>query len=215
MKLDSIMIRHLLPIFLILLFCVCTSAAAESYQLELKDGKSVDFRVLRRIGEDKLQVILNNGRKVLYTRSELSEKEVEKRFAPIHIYGKAIRVKSKLPNDFSIKKFKQKLAPLIDQLQREEYKVESLKLIKLAGKQKISKVAACWLSACIPVLPYFVYKPNKKSLVENTKVPLVIFLHGVGETGDNVKKLFRHPQVLAFISPEHQEKYPCFFLHHS
>lgn len=56
---------------------------------------------------------------------------------------------------------------------------------------------------------YFVPSGLKKS----EKVPLVLFLHGIGEAGhDNRKQLAKHPQPLVFVQPWNQEEFPCFFV---
>ena len=199
--------------FFLLLFFANIARCVEPNQLELKDGKKIEFIGCSKVGEKALRVITKDGRTLTVPRGKLSDAEVVRRFGTLvpHFYGKAYRVKSKLPNDFSIKAFKDKLAPLTRLLKREEFKTDSQKLIKLDGKKKISVVAVAFVCASAPVIPYYVYEP-KKYYVKGKKVPLVIFLHGVGEVGDNVKKLFFHPQSLIFISPENQKRYPCYFM---
>jgi predicted esterase len=58
-------------------------------------------------------------------------------------------------------------------------------------------------------LPYRLYVPKPDA---NTgKLPLVVFLHGAGELGDDNKQQIDHfPRK--FINPETQAKYPCYIL---
>ncbi|MHA3775570.1 GDSL-type esterase/lipase family protein [Verrucomicrobiota bacterium sgz303538] len=56
-------------------------------------------------------------------------------------------------------------------------------------------------------LPYRLLSPEKVS----GKVPLVIFLHGAGERGDNNQWQLRHGAPL-FAKPDVQEKFPCYVL---
>jgi len=57
-------------------------------------------------------------------------------------------------------------------------------------------------------IPYQLFVPKKS----RSKVPLVVFFHGMGERGnDNIKSLaVRDP--LIFITPRNQKKYPCYFI---
>jgi predicted peptidase len=58
-------------------------------------------------------------------------------------------------------------------------------------------------------LPYRLLKP--KDYDSKKKYPLVLFLHGAGERGDNNSAQMRN-MVAAFWSQENREKYPCFVL---
>lgn len=56
-------------------------------------------------------------------------------------------------------------------------------------------------------LPYRVLKPAK--LEEGKKYPLVLFLHGAGERGDNNAAQLVHGSTL-FTKAEHRIKFPCY-----
>jgi predicted peptidase len=58
-------------------------------------------------------------------------------------------------------------------------------------------------------LPYRLLKP--KSYDPNSRYPLVLFLHGAGERGNDNKAQLKHV-VSIFVQPENREKYPCFVL---
>ena len=59
-------------------------------------------------------------------------------------------------------------------------------------------------------LPYRLFKPDNYD--PNKSYPLIIFLHGAGERGDdNIKQLF-HPQFLTLISGENRVKNPAFLI---
>ena len=61
-------------------------------------------------------------------------------------------------------------------------------------------------------LPYRMIHPE--SVKPGEKYPLVLFLHGAGERGnDNEKQLTHGGQM--FLNPVNQEKYPAFVLFHS
>jgi dienelactone hydrolase len=61
-----------------------------------------------------------------------------------------------------------------------------------------------------PIRWRFYRPPN---LPGDQKIPLVVFLHGAGEHGDdNMQQLSKHGQPLLFVQPEFQEKHPCYFL---
>ncbi len=193
------------PLCLILLLSISAGFAAP---LKLKNGGELTFSVLRRSGKNELQVILTDGQKVLLKRSQLSEEEAERRLPPLHIYGKAIPVKSRLPNDFNLNEFKEKLVPMVDLLKRDEYKNIGSELTKLAGSNKLWKVDPYYVASKIPIMEYFYFVPDKKNIKKDKKVPLVVFLHGKGDE----YKLAKHPQIFTFIDPKNQKKYPCFFL---
>lgn len=56
-------------------------------------------------------------------------------------------------------------------------------------------------------LPYRMLKP--KNINEDTKYPLVLFLHGHGERGNNNEKQLTYGSLL-FSNPANEEKYPAF-----
>jgi len=58
-------------------------------------------------------------------------------------------------------------------------------------------------------LPYRLLKPEK--IEEKMMYPLVVFLHGAGERGDDNNKQLIHG-VAEFAKPEHRKKYPCFLI---
>lgn len=63
-----------------------------------------------------------------------------------------------------------------------------------------------WVKANEKELLYQIYCPAK--IDEDTKLPLVVFLHGAGERGnDNVKQLDYRPKK--FTTSQNQEKRPC------
>lgn len=56
---------------------------------------------------------------------------------------------------------------------------------------------------------YLVLKPVEMKVGE--EYPLVLFLHGAGERGDDPAKALRHfPGLMA--KPEHREKFPCYLI---
>src|SRR5262245_42862734 len=59
------------------------------------------------------------------------------------------------------------------------------------------------------IFRYRLMKPEK--IEAGKKYPVVLFLHGAGERGDNNKKqLLYLPEQMA--APEMRAKYPCFFI---
>lgn len=59
-------------------------------------------------------------------------------------------------------------------------------------------------------LPYRLFTPAKYD--RQQKYPLIIFLHGAGERGDDNTRQLVHAQALRFISDEVQAKHPCFLI---
>jgi predicted peptidase len=59
-------------------------------------------------------------------------------------------------------------------------------------------------------IPYRYFAPSR--LPKQAKVPLVLFLHGLGEAGTDNRHLERRPECLVFVQPEVQAKTPCFFV---
>lgn len=57
-------------------------------------------------------------------------------------------------------------------------------------------------------LPYRLFVP--KDYDANRKYPLVLFLHGAGERGDDNEKQLLHPDVLNLVTAKHAAKHPCF-----
>ena len=58
-------------------------------------------------------------------------------------------------------------------------------------------------------LPYRLLKPM--TVDPNEKYPLVVFLHGAGERGDDNEAQLRHG-VPEFLKPENRKDYPCFLI---
>jgi predicted peptidase len=58
-------------------------------------------------------------------------------------------------------------------------------------------------------LPYRLLKPAR--IEAGKKYPLVLFLHGAGERGDNNKAQLTHGSTL-FTKSENRDKYPCFVI---
>jgi len=57
-------------------------------------------------------------------------------------------------------------------------------------------------------LPYRLFSPN---IVEGEKYPLVVFLHGAGERGDdNERHIIANEGATTWANPEFQKKHPCF-----
>lgn len=59
-------------------------------------------------------------------------------------------------------------------------------------------------------LPYRLFVPAKYD--RQQKYPLIIFLHGAGERGDDNSRQLVHAQVLRFVSDEVQAEHPCFLI---
>ena len=161
----------------------------EFNKLQLRNGSIVTFSSFSKLGDKALQVVTEDGKKLLIPRKKLSDAEIIRRFGslvPMH-YGKAVYVSSKLPEDFNIPKFKSKCEGLVGLLKK--------------GHGNYS-------------LPYWYFAPEPDRRKKKQKVPLVVFFHGMGECSrkGDLKKLFFHPQVLNFISPENQKEFPCFFM---
>lgn len=60
-------------------------------------------------------------------------------------------------------------------------------------------------------LPYRLVKPHNYNDNGNEKYPVVLFLHGDGESGKDNKAQLRH-FLWTFATPENREKYPCFII---
>jgi predicted peptidase len=56
-------------------------------------------------------------------------------------------------------------------------------------------------------LPYRLFKPAKATA--DARLPLVLFLHGAGERGDDNQAQLKHG-VWSFVRPESQERFPAF-----
>ncbi|MGQ9576373.1 MAG: prolyl oligopeptidase family serine peptidase [Thermoguttaceae bacterium] len=59
-------------------------------------------------------------------------------------------------------------------------------------------------------LPYRLFVP--KDYDASKKYPLILFLHGAGERGDDNERQLVHGQVLRFVSDEVAKKEPCFLV---
>ena len=60
------------------------------------------------------------------------------------------------------------------------------------------------------VMPYRYFVPE--GLAPLTKVPLVLFLHGLGEAGNDNRRQLLVPGPLEFVQPEWQQRAPCIFV---
>ena len=60
------------------------------------------------------------------------------------------------------------------------------------------------------VLPYRYYQPQQK-IMELKRLPLVIFLHGAGERGNDNEKQLTHVAEI-FTDPETQEQFPAYVI---
>lgn len=69
--------------------------------------------------------------------------------------------------------------------------------------------ARIYSNANVQKLPYRLLKPAKYDAAQ--KYPLVVFLHGAGERGDDNKIQLVHGMG-DFASPANREKYPCFVI---
>jgi predicted peptidase len=107
----------------------------------------------------------------------------------------------------------------LEQLSEEDRKYIENQVANLAAKEKnkptvdLSKygdyakfIKGEWVKSDEKDLLYQIYCPTK--IYEDTKLPLVIFLHGAGERGsDNVKQLDYRPKE--FTTAKNQEQRPC------
>lgn len=59
-------------------------------------------------------------------------------------------------------------------------------------------------------LPYRLFVP--KDYDTNKTYPLIVFLHGAGERGNDNEKQLKHAQFLRFAAPQVQAKHPCFIV---
>jgi predicted peptidase len=60
-------------------------------------------------------------------------------------------------------------------------------------------------------MPYRFFAPRPAA--QRSKVPLVLFLHGLGEAGtDNLLQLSKNREPLVFVQPAVQANRPCFFV---
>ena len=164
--------------------------AAASVPLELANGKTVKAVFARRIDADTLFIKLESGKSGRIPRSKLSLKEQMRCLGPLpppSPVGKLEVVKSELDADFNIGKFVSGFKVRCKDLQEDIF---------------FSPTYA---------MPYRYFVPE--GVIPGIKVPLVVFLHGVGEGGtDNRTQLSRHQQPMVFVQPENQTRYPCFFM---
>ena len=155
-------------------------------EIQLRNGDIVAFSSFAKVGDKALKVVTEDGQKLLIPRQKLSDAEIIRRFGalvPIH-YGKAVYVSSKLPADFNPYEFRDAI----------KIRYEQLNLYD-------------WKSQYYP-MKYYLFVPERKNIKKTEKVPLVVFLHGMGDQNH----MNRHPQCLIFVQPEIQKKYPCYFM---
>lgn len=89
-----------------------------------------------------------------------------------------------------------------EQRQRTESKVE---VVLGAEALKISGT----LTTGDKSLPWRLFVPT---LSKDGKYPMIVFLHGLGEAGDDNKAQFKNPEFLLFVQAAMQKKFPCFVL---
>ena len=77
------------------------------------------------------------------------------------------------------------------------------------AQEKLPLEKAMWKDASGKELPYRLMKPEGYDATK--KYPLVVFLHGAGERGNNNENQLVHG-VPQFVSKENREKYPCFLI---
>lgn len=74
-----------------------------------------------------------------------------------------------------------------------------------------SLVAKIFTNSASQRLPYRLWVPTNH--LDQAPLPLVIFLHGAGEVGnDNLRQLSVQPYALSVVSYQNQEQHPCFFV---
>ncbi|MEO5713738.1 MAG: PHB depolymerase family esterase [Luteolibacter sp.] len=82
-------------------------------------------------------------------------------------------------------------------------------LILAVTAQAADEYAAATFTGARGVLTYRILSPAK--IEPGVRYPLVIFLHGAGERGDDNTSQLRHGGAL-FSNPENREKYPAFVI---
>jgi predicted peptidase len=76
--------------------------------------------------------------------------------------------------------------------------------LKLRMQKKIYRNAAG------ETLRYRIYVPRNYD--PQDKYPLILFLHAVGQRGQDNEAQLKHPEVLRFVSDNVQARYPCFLV---
>ncbi len=188
---------------------------ARSNVLELSDGRKIKFVSLSKVGKKALRVVLPGGKVVVLPRSRLSEAERKRRFGSVtdlH-YGKAVFQKSALSTKWFSDAFKAKMMPFVKEMRRGVFDARKAAWKRLVDDPKVTSVDQLFLPSDVsPVMEYYYFAPSKKELRGRGKVPLVVFLHGIGEAGGDKMNLFRHPQCLVFIHPKTRKRHPCYLL---
>ena len=188
---------------------------ASSNVLELSDGRRIKFISLSKVGDNSLRVVLPGGKVVLLPKSRLSEGERKRRFGSVtelH-YGKAVFHKSALSEKWFADAFKAKVAPLVKEMRRGVFDARMAAWKRLVDDPKVISVDQLFLPSSVsPVMEYYYFAPSDWELKGVGKVPLVVFLHGTGEAGGDVNRLFKHSQCLVFIHPKMRKRYPCYLL---
>lgn len=96
-------------------------------------------------------------------------------------------------------------------LSRKKKSKEAAKLNLNAAEQKTGTIEAdAFTNEQGEVLAYSLLKPN--ACDPSKKYPLVLFLHGAGERGDDGQRHVKVNGCDKFACPEFMEKYPCFVL---
>ncbi len=196
---------------------------ASSKVLKLSDGSEIRFVSARKFGDNALRVVLPGGKVVLVSRSRLSEAErkrwfhsptlnvrrraSEPRRFPLK-YGVAKVVSSKLPKDYDPYKFRDSIKVRYEALKLGEYDALKTAWKRLVDDPKVTSLDQLFVPEERGTMKYYYFVPDKQNLKGAGKVPLVVFLHGMGDN----QHMNRHPQCLIFVQPSVQKQYPCFFL---
>ncbi len=81
---------------------------------------------------------------------------------------------------------------------------DELALLRAQTEKKVYKDAGG------KTLPYRLLVPKGYDAKDEKRYPLILFLHGAGERGDDNDKQLLHPDVLNLVTAKHAEKHPAF-----
>lgn len=186
-------------------------APSRKKTLELKNGEILSI-VSAKVDGNILVVKLEDGRTEIILKSFLSEREkflyfgeasdkAEKPEETSQLEPAAQKTGAKVLRPLTVQLVESGLEPGKDY--RDYHKLFKLRVADLHGGIHTEPDGA--------KMPYRYFAPENIS--PKTKVPLVLFLHGLGERGtDNGRHLSVQPAPLIFVQPQVQKKYPCFFV---